>query len=319
MLMKTKLLFCCISIFLSFSAASQTLPISGSTWYFKAGFSPWFNEYLEKWEYTGDSVAADGVYKKLFVTTKTSWPSPENVVTNIYNKLFRYSNDSVWTIESGEQYLLADFGATVGDSLLTPYYNSYNLGLMSSGNCTEVDSNVILQKGVVTEMGVIITDGISSNYYKLRYLSDTGDSVTKIFSERSIITDGYWYDISSYLCMVITESSGMNLICHYDDSSDIVCVDTEYWFDHLGLPENDALQGLKLYPNPAEDKLQLFNPSEENLNVVLTDINGRKLKKVTLGAAVITSVEISELAAGSYMLYFESADGGLACRQFVKR
>jgi len=315
--MKKGLLFCCVFVFVSLSSVAQNYPFSGSTWIFQAGFSPWIDEYLEKWEYTGDSAAVDGIYKKLTVTTKTHWSGMETIETDVYTNMFlKCSGDSVSVVGPDYEDFVADFDVTVGDSMLTPYHNHFNLQLMQNGGCDAVDSNLVLQKGVVTEIGVTISDNISSDYYKLRFLSEYGDSVSAYFNKRMIIMQAYWGWYALNLCSGVTDGTTLDLICHYDDSTADVCSE-DYWFEHLETAEK-LLEDLRFYPNPANNELNIVNPSQEMLRTELLDLNGRKLNEWSIGPSVGT-ITLPEIGSGIYLLRFELPDGRSVRRQLVKQ
>ena len=70
-LMTTRILLLTLFVSLLPFANAQTAPYPGATWYFSYQSPIWFESGMERWEYIGDSVAADGIYRKMHVRSRS--------------------------------------------------------------------------------------------------------------------------------------------------------------------------------------------------------------------------------------------------------
>jgi hypothetical protein len=321
LIMKRLLAVCTFTLLIQFSQA-QTFPVSGATWIFELGPALWIDQYAEKWEYVGDSVAADGVYKKMRVTAKAvnGWMNPGVTVTDTSYSWLKYAGDTVWTVSSdGQQFTVANFGLNVGDSIHSPYYYDWNLTLYHP-DCPEEDSLLLFRKGVVTATGTETVEGITSRYYDLEFLNqyEVPVTLTERFSERSVVTGGYWHWIFGMFCYTITEASSMNLVCYYDDSSTTVCPE-EYWFEHLGVDNYALSWGGVVFPNPATKALHITNPGPEDIPAYVTDLNGKTvLTNLVLKADGIVLIDVSGLKHGMYVVNMVVPDGTLRKKFIVE-
>jgi len=68
--------------------------------------------------------------------------------------------------------------------------------------------------------------------------------------------------------------------------------------------ESFTLSGVKMYPNPAKDVLNIQSDIEELTKVSITDLNGRVIKEVTNN---LSQISLGDLAKGIYMVTIESA------------
>ncbi len=84
------------------------------------------------------------------------------------------------------------------------------------------------------------------------------------------------------------------------DTSDVYKVENYTNISGLTLP-----QQIRVYPNPANESVQIISPIA--LEVTLTDISGRSLKRLTNPSAIV----LSELPDGLYLLNIATTDGGI--------
>lgn len=69
----------------------------------------------------------------------------------------------------------------------------------------------------------------------------------------------------------------------------------------LGLNDNELVQNLNVYPNPATDQLTISSSTVNNDNYILFDPQGRKVLSGTL-TGTTTQLDLSKLARGNYLL-----------------
>jgi hypothetical protein len=65
-----------------------------------------------------------------------------------------------------------------------------------------------------------------------------------------------------------------------------------------------SLSGVKIYPNPAKDVLNIESSTEVLTKVSITDLNGRVVKEVSNN---LSQISLGNLAKGIYMVTIESA------------
>lgn len=98
------------------------------------------------------------------------------------------------------------------------------------------------------------------------------------------------------------------------------CSDTsacaEVTLTPVGLNENEALQALALYPNPATESINLQLTGIQIREVRISDINGRVLYTKNTGSEII-SIPVEQLRPGVYLVQVHT-DAGTAVRRFIK-
>jgi alkaline phosphatase D len=88
--------------------------------------------------------------------------------------------------------------------------------------------------------------------------------------------------------------------------------------------ENNTIDLLGIYPNPATDKINVhFQSLEDGLHhIEIRDLNGKVVlsnDKFTSGSSSsIAILDLSQLQAGTYLLYIESASGRIETARFIK-
>lgn len=101
------------------------------------------------------------------------------------------------------------------------------------------------------------------------------------------------------------------------------------WFDNVRVEANatDTLLGVNdvvavtsefsIYPNPANDVINIANADALVNNVAISDINGRTVKSVKFDGVADAQVNVSDLASGVYMMTV-SSDKGTTTKKIVK-
>jgi hypothetical protein len=83
---------------------------------------------------------------------------------------------------------------------------------------------------------------------------------------------------------------------------------------NLSIDEANAVQQIKIYPNPADTKLSVISDSEI-LIIEIFDLSGKKLLEVR----GTHSVNVSSLSTGSYIIYAKSKNGKTIREKFIKK
>lgn len=298
-----------------FAAGKAQLYVQpGATWLFRSQM--WGIEYGEKWEYYGHTGSA----YIMRVTTKcfNAFPgfAPCTVPTVTYRNL-DITGDKV--VLDGRT--IVDFSVQTGDSLPSPFTG----GVQSPGFDSVCDS-VQNHPAVVTETGVETISGSNYRYYKLRFLAglDLSDSTPvwgiRKFSERTWITDGYWWIADSWTfapgCPIVDGYLLRYLICYYDNENPSIEPCAEEWFDKMEVEQADIQGGVRVYPNPAVETLYLTLPQQAGMwRYKVVSADG---KRVSGGSLAGNTVDVSPLSPGMYLLVLENGTA-LTRHAFVKQ
>jgi hypothetical protein len=95
------------------------------------------------------------------------------------------------------------------------------------------------------------------------------------------------------------------------------------YFDNLQVVSglgfnNPAVSKLAVYPNPASNVINIENPENVNIHfVTITDLNGRMVKQVKLNAVSGATVDVSEIATGTYFVKIVT-DKGATVKKIIK-
>lgn len=292
---------------------SQSFPVAGATWIFNDLNTFMAETIASKWEYEGDSIVPNGVIKKIKVTTKYVFHDWQSEQPNWESGSFKYflyaGDDTIWDIYDTLSPI-ADFSLQIGDSAYTGYHSVYSpfypQVLLDEYNCSQEVRDLFFQKGVVIDVGIETFDGIDSRYYKLEYQNELGETVVRKFTERSILTEGYWYYVNEYIydCS-ITDNPNYVFLCYSDNySPGDSCTDME-WFEQLSVNEYDPIKTLEIYPNPAHKNITIKASVPNSISLKVYGITGnieiqKSLVKFDMNNEV--KLDVSQLNAGIYFV-----------------
>ena len=112
-------------------------------------------------------------------------------------------------------------------------------------------------------------------------------------------------DVSSYAGQTV------KIVMRHHDCTD----QNLLYFDDLKLEiaplanEIFAKTSFETYPNPATNVVNISSKNNGINSVVMTDVNGRTVKNVNIASATEAQINISDLAAGVYMMKITSNEG----------
>ncbi len=86
----------------------------------------------------------------------------------------------------------------------------------------------------------------------------------------------------------------------------------------VSVPEVVAPKALEIFPNPANNVLHINSGSEMNA-VKIFDLTGRMVRHIDMGGAFNSSVNISDMQVGFYIIQVEDLNGAVSSSRFVKR
>lgn len=85
--------------------------------------------------------------------------------------------------------------------------------------------------------------------------------------------------------------------------------DTVFWYSNnlftLGLV-SEAIENLKIYPNPTTNVLNISTDRNEVLNIVIIDVVGKEVLRESVQS--MTKLDVSQLQNGLYIIKFEGSD-----------
>ena len=89
----------------------------------------------------------------------------------------------------------------------------------------------------------------------------------------------------------------------------MIDLDGKYQYSNVVPVSNKAMQSITAYPNPARDKLVITHPrSRANSSFSVLKLDGRVVAKTSIPANITSSsIDVSALSAGTYLLIMESA------------
>ena len=144
-------------------------------------------------------------------------------------------------------------------------------------------------------------------------------TIHTLVAELSDVNDPNYLDLSVIVPGTTTGGDVLNII-----SSNGICADIDVTGapievqDSLSIDDNE-LNGIKIYPNPVVDYLNLTNSMRLNIRSVdFYDVSGRKVKTINMNnSATNTRLDISEFNSGVYFMILNSDDGQFR-KQLIK-
>ncbi|MGO3182472.1 MAG: T9SS type A sorting domain-containing protein [Aequorivita sp.] len=112
-------------------------------------------------------------------------------------------------------------------------------------------------------------------------------------------------------CTLYTDNEGIDYL-QYETYAGFV----SYFSNELILstPQNN-LSNLKIYPNPARNKLIIQSTTDDFESISITDVNGRIV--FSMKHHISNEIDISALKAGMYFLHLQSSEGNIT-KKFIK-
>ena len=231
----------------------------------------------------GDTLIGGRTYKKVY-QSEDSFPNPLNAR---YKAAVRDSNQQwffVFSWDSNET-LAYDFNLNTGDTI-TLDYNDVTLRV------NEVDS-IFLAGQYRKRMKMSFIYDLSGFSYE--------DWIVGIGSTFGLLDPGL-----SIVC------AGHQLTCFHQDEVLIYTSmpDSNCRYSYVGTNKFESGTGLKIYPNPAKDKIMLkFDENCENCSAQLFDIMGRQQSAPKQFNSNEVEIKREELKSGIYYMRIESASG----------
>jgi hypothetical protein len=325
--MKYLIVILTISLSVSFSVygqSSQSWPQPGATWqYCIYGDYPWFLVWSNTFEYTTDTIFGQHTYAVVQLTEVndqplasdgSSWWFPEENMRTF----FRQSDDTIYRYVNGQDYVFMVNGIETGEGFSTFRSVEDN---WHQWNCSI---------GLPLEIVSVEQIEINGTFYRQVALSDMDpyfeeNEMIHYFVEGIGLLHRYPYltpeHISSWEnptvgnladCVGGVSHSPVSYLNHYHDNS--VSID---FFQCNTVATNDTdtqKSGIFIYPNPGSDIIFLKGTALNK--VTLFDMQGREVWKSELHQND-TSIDVSHLPKGMYLLRATEAGGGVYVNKLV--
>ena len=296
------------------SGQNEFAPV-GAEWHYNYNFF-WTSGYVLI-ESVSDTIIDNIECRKL----SKSIAQYDQIQDKIYEGIFGYEymtqiNDSVMIYVDGVFKKLYDFSAEIGDTIIIPaleHHEEYTYGT-----------------AVVTGKGVMEFEGDSLKYIDLKQPEDWEDSPWKFSCYHDYSNDYYNTvricekigNISGYLlpekCFIADDEEGGALRCYSDEELNVKFSDEEcdYVPHKDNVNEISASDMVKIYPNPANDKISI-ELTEENNTIDTYDNIGRKISSFQTNNKII-NIDISEYPSGLYLIVIKNINESIYQRIIKK-
>ncbi len=281
--------------------------------------SGWTGLIMAKYDSSGTLLWGHGLFATPFPGSYTRAVSPNEVISN----------------DLGEIYIPGFFWGTVG---FDPYSlaatrnsrGSNDCFILKFGTCApQRDTTLLISScknyeltpGYFIYKDTTLVDTISLSTYcdsvvttkiDVFNLPTSFSYINGTLSWDSVGTSSYyfnWINCDSGTYVQSAKSSIFKPIVNGNYALSVSngpCTDTSACFtvNNVGLKELNPLEFLTVYPNPVNEVLNISCAEDEVYDVTLSDISGRKV----LEAKKATSIDVSQLPAGTYFLRIEKGE-----------
>lgn len=234
----------------------------------------------------------------------SEWEGP--FVEELSNQYVYSSGDTTFYYEEGQFFILWIFDAPIGSTWESEIINEEDINIPVS----------TLYTTHVTGTGTIDFLGESRRFIDLQGIPDGGCSpfgheVGRVVEGVGFIqTPSLAYMFPDYTsingCAGLSETESFGLNCFYASDIGAYSMVSDCTSFPVGLLES-AFEGVKLFPNPVEDIVQLQGLNAQ-VSLELQDLSGRQVLSKELQAQEL-SLDLSDVPAGMYVLILTAADG----------
>lgn len=240
------------------------------------------------------------------ITNGIEWKHIDSISWNIINLPLNNYSTTIRNLIPNTNYQVRAFATTENATnydtirIFTTLYAPIILGEVITQGATNVNDTSASLNGTLVSLGNALSNIKIGFAYSSNFDSNLGvDNVDTVqiqyyegittFSKiiTNLIPQTYYY----YRTFIINEAG-----VSYGEIGG-------FWFDRLGLSniENNTIF-VKIYPNPANDKATLeIKGLTKNANIIVYDINGRKIKQYNLNSGQRElEIDVNDLAKGVY-------------------
>jgi len=167
-----------------------------------------------------------------------------------------------------------------------------------------VDSNEVLNIEVHYENDCVLYDTLNVEFFKAPTTGLGDMAVGKVFELDAGLFESYlWQDGSTERTFLIDKSQ--EIIITVSDSNN--CFGTDAFYITFALSAGEEIsEGLRLYPNPSEDFLnvEIDNETISDVSLEILDVNGKRLfyKDYLRAMNIRELIDLHEFSSGSYFI-----------------
>ncbi len=241
-------------------------------------------------------------------------PTNPPYTTGFENTSFGFIGWAAQTPVSGGAWTV--YASLAPDALL---YDGNNAVYSLSSTTTATDSSVI-SRGVNLTAGNLAT----VSFYALNYLSDATSAAAADFdvkwgtdqtlaTQTNLLGSELGYSSTTYTQKTYTFTPSTSGV-YYFSIQNKSAINAEpgthglfvdgFQVSQVLSSDSFTLNGVKIYPNPATNVLNIQSDIETLTKVSITDLNGRVVKEVSNN---LSQISLGNLAKGIYMVTIESA------------
>lgn len=310
----------------SYNAAGNI--VKGYAFFMNAGIAD--SAYAQYYSYnTANKIIQDSV----FVYTGTGW----RIIAKSY-----YAYDASGNLITIDTY--ADSVAPLREKL--KYINTYDAGnrlltvqasYFDGTNLVPYVRDTFAYTGGLnfnTSWKEYQYDGINShwapNFYEAKHVN-TASLPDTIYIQGWDSQANNWVPQTMQTCSYDTFKQPVKLMSYlYNGTSYPVLASTvtSYYYqrfnDNTAVPEIIKQQDVKIYPNPASDKLNISIAglaADTRIQIMLYNVKGQKVRSLnTMWANVLIQIPVADLNTGTYWISIQDVKGDLLNRQvFIKQ
>ncbi|MEN8156242.1 MAG: T9SS type A sorting domain-containing protein [Bacteroidota bacterium] len=284
------------------SASGQDQSIwfeDGATWHYGYGEGMGARSSgYERLEVTGDTVVNSIDYRIINRTRVYS----TGVVHELENLYLRYDseNDQVYRYNDSTEYLLYDFSAEIGDTIIVKAISGF--GAISF--CHLLVDSIKIE---------VFSDSIQR---RVQYCTETQnyqfDFAGRIIE--GIGSEVFLFPVDELVC----DAGCANHFRCYQDSK-VVITNPNIGCEELVTSSRLGVSPpseLKVYPNPAQDLLYIESKNPIS-TVTILDLKGSEISKKSVDCELKTSLEIQSLDSGIYLIQVSFEEGHIETRKLL--
>lgn len=206
--------------------------------------------------------------------------------------------------------------ATVASTTVKKYSNLVFVGIETTG------ANLINATGMTHFHVDVWTPDMTTFRVKLvdfgaNAVWSGGDDVEHELTFSPALSTWVSYDIALADFTALTTKAHIAQLIFSGAPAGTVYIDNVYFYNGSTSSTNNANSRLSVYPNPMTDLLSFS--SDKNINTVeITNLVGQSVKKVNLNTNE-SSISVSDLAAGNYVVRLTNEDGQTSVHKLMKQ
>jgi hypothetical protein len=311
---KISLTFLILALYIG-AFAQNEFPTSNAIWNYKVWADDWFSgrkgEKNVYYTICGDTTVNSTDYNKLYTTFDTIFcgsnlgqflgafrQEGQKVYFLPCNYSFDYTNG--WTSRFGEEFLLYDFGLSIGDTINLNCGFRYNFWDRYPHSFGGYQYRTFTVSNTEIVNGIKKIDFVHDSYFELESWYEGIGSITGLFQRGEQTLDGYFF------------GSNLNCFKHNGTVEYLNNSECEKCFckGYINIKENTLDANIiKISPNPTNDILNIEIP--ENIDIKSINIysmDGKLIEK-NMNFEKVGKLNISKLNSGSYIVNIETKQG----------